>query len=149
MLELGDPRLGPPKLARGPVAGTRWTIVRFAPPGQVNRGRVLWQKRCVVRCACGIERIVTEWSLMNLRSRGCESKRCRIANQGAYMANTDKVLIDRLAKLIEERKRESARHKEELERKEAETLAKIREIDAECASIELTLSLIGGKAKAS
>ena len=59
------------------------------------------------------------------------------------MANTDKVLVDRLAGLIDERKRESARHKAELERMEAETLAKVQSIDAEIASIELTLSILG------
>lgn len=143
MLELGDPRVGPPKLARGPVPGTRWTILRTAAPAQRNVGKVVWMRRVVVRCACGTERVAFEKDLEHGYSRGCRSKGCRLRNQGVCMANTDKVLVDRLAGLIDERKRESARHKAELERMEADTLAKVQAIDAEIASIELTLSILG------
>lgn len=102
MSDDGPSRLGAPQIQCGPVAGTRWTVLRVMAPAQRQRGKLLWQHRMLCRCVCGATQAVWEFDLLSGRSSGCSSARCRNGDRmetvsrlrGRVAANLER--IDRL-----------------------------------------------------
>lgn len=103
MIETGDPRVRPSKVTRG-ARFWRWTVVRHASPEkrEVRPGHLVYQRRVVVRCVCGVERALFERQVTLGRSTGCASATCRRAYDGAIMSKIEQsaaAIAERIATL--------------------------------------------------
>jgi hypothetical protein len=125
-IETGDPQVRPSKVAKGQRVW-RWTIVRLATPAQRSRGAhgMQWQRRIVVRCVCGHERMAWEHDVVHGLSTGCRSARCRRAyDEGTMKRIRDD--IDASSRRIDELLERTVTEAENLRRLQSDN-AKIQE----------------------
>jgi len=66
---------------RTDYAGVRWRVIREVTPAKRYPSSRQRNRRLLVRCTCGVERVVFECDMLAGRTHGCRSDKCRAAWQ--------------------------------------------------------------------
>ncbi len=89
----------------------RWTVVRHLSPVQRAHGRdkLIHQHRVLVRCVCGMTRMVREVVLLKGKSSGCASRTCgHIHRLRSHVASMEATRLRALAEAEEAQARIAA-----------------------------------------